>query len=174
MRVFLLLALASYFTQAWCQIDQGDVIWFDFLMSSWPLSPVLALKEMGNQWIWGGWGGKLVLAVGNGEYEDRKAIFRCLDSLFFNLPFIITCPWLCFYVFHPVLAVSPTCTSDSTTMLIIKCSCSLSVGWHLGFWETKKGLRAVVHGDGRNRQVRAMDEIHFKEIGACAWGGIRA
>lgn len=84
----------------WC-----DLIWF--IMSSWPLSPVLALKEMGNQWIWGGWGGKLVVAVGNGEYEDEKAIFSCLDSLFFlNLPFIVTCPRLHFYLFPRPCCIS--------------------------------------------------------------------
>lgn len=34
----------------------------------------------------GEWGG---LAVGNGEYEGEKAIFRCLDSLFFFLIYLL-------------------------------------------------------------------------------------
>lgn len=49
------------------------LIWF--IMSSWPLASVLALKEMGNQWIWGGCGSTLVPAVANGEYEHKKSHF---------------------------------------------------------------------------------------------------
>lgn len=62
----------------WC-----DLIWF--IMSSWPLSPVLALKEMGNRWICGGWGSKMVLAEENGEYVGKKSHFQLFRQHFFNL-----------------------------------------------------------------------------------------
>lgn len=43
---------------------------------------------------------------------------------------------------------------NSPALLIIKCSSSLSVGRHSGFWETRRGLRAVVRGDVKNRQAK--------------------